>query len=94
MDAYTGYIYAALWLILAIYLLIQAIKNYKFLYVISGFFFFMFGWYLANELITTVDLFSGIYSWIFKGVAIAVLVVCAVVYLVHKKRSDAENEQE
>ncbi|MBQ4128183.1 MAG: hypothetical protein IJD68_00250 [Ruminococcus sp.] len=93
MDAYTGYIYAALWLILAIYLLIQAIKNYKFLFVISGFFFFMFCWYLANELLS-IDLFSGVYSLIFKGVAIAVLIVCAVAYLIHKKRQNAENMED
>ncbi len=84
MDAYTGYVYAAMWLIIAIYLFYTAIKNNKFFFVLSGFFLFLSGWYLADELLA-VDLFSGVYSYIYRGVAIVVLIVCAVAYMKYRK---------
>ncbi len=84
MDAYSGYVYTAMWLILAIYMFYQAVKNYKFFFVLSGFFLFMSGWYLANELLA-VDLFSGVYSWIFRGVAVVVLIACVIAYICHRK---------
>ena len=61
---FTGYVYAVTFLIIAVYLFIQAFKNHKILFMLSGYFLFMSGWYLANELLTTVNLFEGIYSWI------------------------------
>lgn len=86
MDAFTGYIYSAMWLIIAVYLFFTAIKESKFFFLLSGFFLFLSGWYLADELITTVDLFSGVYSWIFRGVALAVLVISAIAYLKYRKK--------
>lgn len=89
MDAYSGYIYAALWLIIAVYLFIQAVKETKFLFFLSAYFLFMSGWYLCDELISSVNLFEGIYSWIFRGVAVVVLLVCVIVYFSHRsKRGD------
>ena len=86
MDAFTGYIYSAMWLIIAVYLFFTAIKESKFFFLLSGFFLFLSGWYLADELITTVDLFSGVYSWIFRGVALVVLVISAIAYLKYRKK--------
>lgn len=92
MDAISGYVYSALWFILAIYTFYHAVKNYRFLFLISGFFVFMGGWYLADELLTGIDLFSGVYGYIYKGVAIAVLIVCVVIYLRRRSRQpDAQD---
>ncbi len=93
MDAYSGYIYSAVWLIIAIYLFVQAFKETKFLFFLSSFFLFLSGWYFANEILTSVNLFEGVYSWIFRGVAIVVLIVCAVAYLKYRKnRTNTDNE--
>ncbi len=93
MDAYSGYIYAAVWLIIAIYLFVQAFKETKFLFFLSSFFLFLSGWYFLNEILTSVNLFEGVYSWIFRGVAIVVLIVCAVAYLKYRKnRTNTDNE--
>lgn len=84
MDAYTGYVYAGMWLVLAIYLFYTAIKNSKFFFVLSGFFLFLSGWYLADELLP-VNLFEGVYSYIYRGVAIVVLIACAIAYMRYRK---------
>lgn len=85
MDAYTGYVYTALWLILAVYMFYLAFKENKFFFVLSAFFAFLCGWYLADELLTTVDMFSGVYSLIYRGVALIVLIVCVIAYLKYRK---------
>ncbi len=87
MDAFTGYVYTALWLILAIYMFITALKNSKFFFLLSGFFLFLSCWQLADELLS-VNLFEGVYSLIYRGVAVVVLVVCIVAYLRHKKSNN------
>ncbi len=92
MDAFTPYVYTALWLILAIYMFYLAIKNSKFFFVLSGFFLFLSGWYLSDELLTDINLFEGIYVWIYRGVAIIVLIACAFAYL--KYRKSATNHED
>ncbi len=86
MDAFSGYIYAALWLVIAVYLFFYAFKSHKFLFFLSGYFLFMSGWYLANQLLTDVNLFSGMYSWIFRGIALVVLIISVIVYFYSKKK--------
>ena len=89
---FTGYVYAVTFLIIAVYLFIQAFKNHKILFMLSGYFLFMSGWYLANELLTTVNLFEGIYSWIFRGVALVVLIICAIVYVIYRRNKQDETQ--
>ncbi|MBE6824523.1 MAG: hypothetical protein E7513_04175 [Ruminococcaceae bacterium] len=85
MDTYTPYVYTALWLILSIYMFYIALKNSKFFFVLSGFFLFLSGWYLADELLTDINLFEGTYVWIYRSVAIVVLIACAFAYLKYRK---------
>ncbi len=92
MDAYTGYVYAAMWLVIAIYLFYTALKNSKFFFVLSGFFLFLGGWYLADELLA-VDLFAGVYSYIYRGVAIVVLIACAIAYMRYRKSTKNDDLQ-
>ena len=89
---FTGYVYAVTFLIIAVYLFIQAFKKHKILFMLSGYFLFMSGWYLANELLTTVNLFEGIYSWIFRGVALVVLIICAIVYVIYRRNKQNETQ--
>ncbi len=87
MDAFTGYVYTALWLILAVYMFVVAIKNSKFFFVLSGFFLFLSSWQLADELLEA-DLFSGVYSLVYRGVSLCVLVVCVIAYLRYKRSNE------
>ena len=90
MDAFTGYVYTVMWFILAVYMFYLSFKHTKFFFVLSAFFLFLSGWYLCDELIVGVDLFSGVYSWIYRGVALVVLIICVIAYLKYKKKRDAE----
>lgn len=92
MDGITGYVYAATFLIIAVYLFIQAFKNHKILFLLSAYFLFMGGWYLTNELLTGINLFEGMYSWIFRGVALVVLIICAIVYVIYQRNKQDDTE--
>ncbi len=94
MDQFTGYLYSAMWLIIAIYLAYQAFKQSKFLLVLSAFFLFLTGWYLTDTILPDPDLFSGIYGTIFRSVAAVVLLVCIIVYIIYKKSKIIENKDD
>ncbi len=94
MDAFTGYVYSAMWLVLGIYMFYLSFKHSKFFFVLSAFFLYSSVWYLCDELITGVDLFSGIYSWIYRGVSIVVLIACVIAYSKYRRSlSESENAE-
>ncbi len=74
------YVYAALWLLVALLLIFKFTKENKFFYFLGGFFVVMAAWFLANPLIPDIDLFSGTYGLVFRVVAAVVLVVTGVFY--------------
>ncbi len=78
-------LYLAVWAILAAYCIYSAHKYGAILYLLGGFFVFMFGWRLADTIITDVSLFSGTYGIIFRAVAAVFLVVVLVYYFLLKK---------
>lgn len=80
----SGYIYATVWLILAAYLFYMAVKESRFFFLLSAFFVFLGVWAFVNEL-TAVDLMAGVYGWIYRGVAVVVLILCIVRYYFYKK---------
>lgn len=87
MTVAQGYIYTAVWFIVAIYMFYLAFRESKFFFLLSAYFVFMGTWYLTNNLLTDIDLFSGIYNWIFRGVSAVVLIICAIVYFNYKRKN-------
>ena len=81
----TNIIYLAVWAILAAYCIYSARKLSPILYVLGGFFVFMFGWRLADTLLP-VSLFTGIYNIIFRAIAIVFLVVIIFLYIMIKRK--------
>ena len=82
---FTDIIYLVLWAILAAYCIYSARKLSPILYVISGFFVFMFGWRLADCLLP-ISLFAGVYNLIFRAIAIVFLIVIIFLYIRIKKK--------
>ena len=80
-----SYIYVILWYLLAAYLIYMAVKVNRFFFLPSGFFVFLGTWALV-DLFVEPDLMTGVYGWIYRGVALAVLIICAVWYYLSKKR--------
>ena len=81
----TGYVWAVLWFILAAYLFYLAFKESRFFFIVAPFFIFLGGWALADELLDT-DLMAGVWGWIYRGVALIVLIVYGVIYFVSKRK--------
>ena len=74
---------------IAAYLLYSAIKRYRkpILFLLTGFVIFLGIWELVNTL-TAVDMKNGVYGWIYRGVALVVLVMCLIWYFWLRNRRD------
>ena len=92
MDKITNYIYAVLWFAIAVFLIVQAKKLSKWLYLLSVYFLYLTGWYLANEF-TGGIMFSGVCGWIFRAVSLTALVIFALVYFLGKKSAKNKNDE-
>lgn len=82
-----GYIYTAAFVIIGIYLIYNAIKEYRFLLLPGIYFIFLGGWWLANELLPDVNLMSGVFGWIIRGLSVVVLVITGLIYYFKYKRN-------
>jgi hypothetical protein len=84
----TGYIYTAVWLLLAAYMIYVTVKRYRtpIMFILSGFVVFLAVWELVNVL-TPVDLKAGVYGWVYRGIALVVLVLCLIWYFVLRNRN-------
>ena len=82
-----GYVYAGLWLFIAVMLFFRFRKEGKVIIAVSLYFLFLSIWWLANQLIQ-VDLMSGIYIWILRAVSALVLLMCMVIYMKQKNNNN------
>ena len=81
-----GYVYAALWFIVGMILVFKMGKENKAFFAVGGFFFFWGVWQTLNEVLA-IDMYSGIYGWIHKGVALLALILCILVVYGERKKS-------
>lgn len=82
-------VYIILWAVLAAYCFYSAHKISPILYILGGFFVFMFGWYLVNYL-TPLKLFDGVYGIIFRCVAAVFLIVLLIIYFKSKRNGSSQ----
>lgn len=82
----SGYLYAALWLAIGIYMIVLSVRESRFFILLTVFFFFMAGWFFMDELFPDVSMFSGVYGWIFRGAAAVTLALCAVFYFLRRRK--------
>lgn len=87
MDSISGYLFTALWAVLAVYLLVMGKKESRLLYGYSLFFFFMAAWYLANERMPE-NLFEGGYGIIFRVIVGVALVLTVLLYINRKQQNN------
>ena len=83
-----GYLYTAVWFLIAGYVLFTAIKRNRtpILFILSGFMVFLGVWELINT-VSGVDMKSGVYGWIYRGVAVLALAACLIWYF-RSRRGD------
>lgn len=87
MDQFTSYLFTAVWAIIGIYLVYMGKTVHKFCYYISLLLFFMFGWSLADQLMTA-DLFSGTAGIVYRVIIALFLIVGVIIYFKKVRNSD------
>ena len=87
MEQFTGYLFTAVWAIIGIYLVYMGKTVHKFCYYISLLLFFMFGWSLADQLMTA-DLFSGTAGIVYRVIIALFLIVGVIIYFKKVCNSD------
>ena len=82
-----GFLFAAVWFLIAAYLVYVTVTRYRkpIMFLLSGFMVFLGVWELIDALIAA-DLKAGAFGWIYRGVALVVLVLCLIWYFVLRKR--------
>ena len=87
MYQFTGYLFTAVWAVIGIYLVYMGKTVHKFCYYISLLLFFMFGWSLADQLMTA-DLFSGTAGIVYRVIIALFLIVGVIIYFKKVRNSD------
>lgn len=87
MNQFTGYLFTAVWAVIGIYLVYMGKTVHKFCYYISLLLFFMFGWSLADQLMTD-DLFSGTAGIVYRVIIALFLIVGVIIYFKKVRNSD------
>ncbi len=81
-----GYIYAAAMFLAGLLVIYFALKENKLFCFVGAYFIFMGCYWLADELLTDIDLFSGVYGIVFRVVTAVVAVAAIVLYFTKIKR--------
>ena len=92
-----GYVYSALWVIIALMLFFRFRKENKVVYILSSYFIFLGVWWFLDEYLPGVNLTDGQYVWILRIVSAFMLGAALLVYFAERKRQlkaarDAEPE--
>ena len=87
MEQFTGYLFTEVWAVIGIYLVYMGKTVHKFCYYISLLLFFMFGWSLADQLMTA-DLFSGTAAIVYRVIIALFLIVGVIIYFKKVRSSD------
>lgn len=86
------YVYAVMWFLIGLILIWRMRKENRVFIFAGGIFLFMGAWWLADALMPQIDLFTGAYGWIFRGVMAVALIVTVLVFFRQKKRDGEEDD--
>lgn len=73
------YLYIVAFLLIGIYLIFLAIKEYRFLLLPGVYFIFMGVWWIA-DIPLEANLQTGIYVWVLRAISAVVFVITGLVY--------------
>ena len=61
-----GYVYSALWVLIALMLFFRFRKENKVVYVMAVYFIFLGTWWFIDEFVTGINLMEGAYVWVLR----------------------------
>lgn len=85
-----GYMYAGLWIVIGLILIVSMAKENKIFILAGAFFLVLGGWWLANALLPEADLFSGGWGIALKCVTGAALLILTAAFVREYRRRTAE----
>ena len=84
------YVYAVMWFVMAMMLIFKFSKENKIFYLAGGLFVVFGFWWLFDAILTDVNLFAGLYGWIFRGIVAVVLIIITIFYINYRKNNKEE----
>lgn len=78
-----GFIYAGLWFVVALVLLLRFRQESKAVLPLSVYFFFLGIWWAADEVLA-IDLMHTSFVWIVRSVSIVMLLYCGAIYYLER----------
>ena len=84
-----GFVYSALWLIIALILFFRFRKQSMIVYPLCIYFIFLCVWWAANEF-TSADMLNGTPGWLLRVISAVVLLVCCIFYFREKKQNSGD----
>ena len=82
----TGTAFAIVWFLIAAVLFFVAFTEDTFFFFVAPFFVILGLWAFINSRIKT-DLMAGPFLWIYRGLAVILLIICVVKYIIYKKNT-------
>ncbi len=94
-----GYVYSALWVLIALMLFFRFRKENKVVYVMAVYFIFLGTWWFIDEFVTGINLMEGAYVWVLRIVSAVMLLIAIPVYYLERKdhavrKTDEDTVQE
>lgn len=88
-----SYVYAGLFFAVALLMFFRLGRENKVFYLAGALFLFMGAWWLFDALLD-VDLFHGVWGWVFRGVMALALIFFVWVYWRERKKATQEKDDE
>ena len=85
-----GYVYAAMWLIVGIYLIYTGAKENRLFCFLGAYFVFLCIWWLIDELLP-INMLDGNYAVVLRCISGAVLLIALIIYIIQKKAKKQNN---
>ena len=85
-----GYVYAATWLIVGIYLIYTGAKENRLFCFLGAYFVFLCIWWLIDELLP-INMLDGNYAVVLRCISGAVLLIALIIYIIQKKAKKQNN---
>ena len=85
------FVYAAVWLIMALLLIFRLGRENRVFYAAGGLFLVFAVWWLIDAIRPELKIFSGTTGWIFRGLIAVVLVLACIVFLRERRKRKDES---
>lgn len=86
------YVYAVLWFLIAFLLIFKMGKENRVFYAAGGLFVLFGAWWLLDAIYPSLEIFSGVTGWIFRGLIAVVLVLACAVFIKERKRTGKDEK--